>query len=88
MNDLLYESLKRYFTTLSKLGYVNYNNVYKILVLIFIDELLNSNCIISKDDYKSIDSAITCLQGSTCFIPFKSKVDFKVSDVFKSCTKC
>ena len=34
--------LENYFNILSQTGYYNYNSVYKILVFLFIDDLLNT----------------------------------------------
>ena len=44
MDKLVYESLYRYFNTLSKLGYVSYSEVDKLIVLLFIYDLLEDNC--------------------------------------------
>lgn len=72
MDKVLNESLARYFSILSKLGYMSYSNVDKLLVLIFIDDLLRSDCksFITEDEYRVIDNALYCLYGSTCLIPY------------------
>ena len=74
MDNILYEALKKYFTSLSLLGYVNYEDVNKILVLIFIQELLENNCkvFITEGDKKIIDKVLYCLYGSTCLIEYPS----------------
>jgi hypothetical protein len=72
MDNVLYESLSRYFNVLSKLGYMSYSEVDKLLVLIFIYDLLGSDCstFITEDEYRVIDNALYCLYGSTCLIPY------------------
>ena len=72
MDKVVYESLDRYFNILSKLGYMSYFEVNKLLVLIFIYDLLESDCgvFITEDEYKVIDEALYCLYGSNCLIPY------------------
>lgn len=72
MDNVLYESLSRYFNILSKLGYMNYTDVNKLLVLIFVYDLLESDCsaFITEEEYRVISSALYCLYGSTCLIPY------------------
>ena len=72
MDKVINEAFTRYFNTLSKFGYIKYSESYKVLVLTFIYELLESNCksFITEDDYKVIDNALYCLYGSTCLIPY------------------
>lgn len=82
MDKVLNESLTRYFSILSKLGYMSYSNVDKLLVLIFIDDLLRSDCksFITEDEYRVIDNALYCLYGSTCLIPYPEYiVDTRIS---------
>ena len=76
MDDILNESLTRYFNTLSKLGYLSYSEVDKLLVLIFIYDLLKSDWkfFITEEEHKIIDNALYCLYGSTCLIPYPSLV--------------
>lgn len=65
-------SLSSYFNSLSKLGYKSYMEVNKLLVLLFIEEILSGNYIniIEEDDYKSISNAITCILGTSCLLPY------------------
>lgn len=70
INKLVQESLSRYFNILSKLGYKDYNSVYKLILLIYIQELFNNKCIeLTNDDIKILNNTITCLTNSTCLIP-------------------
>lgn len=66
-------ALNRYFSILSHTGYKSYNEVDKLLVLIFMEELLYGSMseFITEEDYKAIYSSITCLSGS-CMIPYPS----------------
>lgn len=68
-----YEALNRYFTTLSHTGYKSYNEVYKLIVLSFIEELLCDTMLefLTEDDYKLIINSIDCLYGN-CTIPYPS----------------
>ena len=72
MDKVLYESLYRYFTTLTSVGNVSYNSVNKLLVLIFYKHFIYEDYRgnISKEDYNIIEQALECLYGSTCLIPY------------------
>lgn len=72
MENIVNESLGRYFNALSKFGYKSYADVDKLLILIFIQELLDSDCrsFITEDEYLIIHKALYCLYGSTCLIPY------------------
>ncbi len=66
-----YDALNRYFSVLSHVGYKSYNGVYKLIALIFIEEMLCSPMseFITEEDYKLITNSVNCLYGS-CMIPF------------------
>ena len=68
-----YEALNRYFTTLSHTGYKSYNEVYKLIVLSFIEELLCDTMseFLTEGDYKLIINSIDFLYGN-CTIPYPS----------------
>ena len=72
MDDVLYNSLCRYFNALSKLGSMSYSQVDKLLVLIFYKHFVYEDYrgYLSKEDYRSIEMALDCLFGSTCLIPY------------------
>lgn len=74
ITNIAEESLIRYFNALSKLGYKNYDDVYKLLVLLFIEELLTSefSFYITEEDYKSITNALYCIMGNNCLINLPS----------------
>lgn len=66
------EGLNRYFNTLKVFGYKSYGQVDKLLILLLIEELLNSTYkfFITEEHYKIIDKALYCLFGTTCLIPY------------------
>lgn len=74
ITSLSVASINNYFHTLSVLGYKNYNSVNKLLVLLFIEELLTGelSLFINKEDYKIITNFLYCLYGSDCMIGFPS----------------
>lgn len=76
MNDDLLkftqESIIRYFTALSQLGYKSYCDTEKLLILIFIQEYLKDyQYYITEEDYNYICKAVENLYGSTCLIPYQ-----------------
>ena len=71
MDDLLYNSCLRYFTSLTDYGYRNEEDVKKLLFYVFIQELVNTTSIvISEENYKHLENALYCLYGTTCLIPY------------------
>lgn len=71
MDDLLYNSCVRYFTTLGNYGFKNDEEVKKLLFYVFIQELVNTTSIvISEEDYKHLEGALYCIYGTTCLIPY------------------
>jgi len=71
MDDLLYNSCLRYFTSLADFGFKNEMDVKKLLFYVYIQELVNTtSVVISKEDYKHIESALYNLYGTTCLIPY------------------
>ena len=62
--------LDRYFTSLSNSGYKSYEDVNKIIIYTFIEELLCGPMseFVTKDDYKSIMSLL-CRLYDSCNIP-------------------
>lgn len=80
MDNTLYEACLKYFTTLTSFGYKSYGEVKKVLLLIYIQELVNNtSVIISEDDYRSIESALYCIYGTSCLIPYPNYCDKAMS---------
>ena len=77
MDKVLYDSLYRYFSTLTSVGNVSYNNVNKLLVLIFYKHFIYEDYRgnLSKEDYSIIEKALDCLFGSTCLIPYPNYLE-------------
>ena len=43
MDEIVYDAITKYYTTLSKLGYYNYKDVYKLLLLCFYKDFIMSD---------------------------------------------
>lgn len=67
----VFESLQRYFSTLTHTGYKSYDEVYRLIIYTFIEELINGPMseFITDDDYGIIYKSLNCLYGS-CTIPY------------------
>lgn len=65
-------SLSSYFDALGKFGYMNDKEVEKLLMFIFIEELVTGELreFITEADYRDIEKALYCLYGSSCLIPY------------------
>ena len=71
LNNIAFEAVNNYFTALSKLGYLSNAKVNQLWLLLFLQEFLeNYEWIITEADYNTIDKIITCLQGSSCLVPY------------------
>lgn len=87
VTNLTENTINRYFNSLSKLGYKNYTDVYKIIILTFLEELLGYDFFgfVSEEDYNVIMKAIYCLADNTCIIEFPSYATydsiFRKSDI-------
>ena len=73
-NDVLH-SINLYFNALSEFGYKQQKDVDKLLVYIFIEDLLTGPMrqYVTEFDLRVISSALNCLYGSTCLIPYPLK---------------
>lgn len=69
LDILTYDSLNRYFTVLKSTGYLEGNNINKLLLLIFITEMLQDykKCM-SDEDIKMLMNMISCLGSTSCLI--------------------
>lgn len=68
ISDIVSKAYERYFSTLSKTGYVAYSEVSKLLYLTLTEELLTGymSKYITEKDYNSIVNTIYCVLGNTC----------------------
>lgn len=79
MNDIL-QSLERgfekYYNTLSKLGYVSIDNVYKLVIVTWINDVLAGryDMMVSEEQYRILENIYSCFEGS-CLIPYGSYCD-------------
>lgn len=66
-----YDSLDRYFVSLTVTGYRSYTEVYKLLILCFIEELLYSfPGLVSEKDYRLFSRVLESIYGTSCLIPY------------------
>lgn len=72
LTDFTYNSIKRYYTTLSNYGYKSYKDVNKLLILLYLDWIFTGpfQSYITDEDYKILSTALYSLYGTTCLIPF------------------
>lgn len=71
MDDLLYNSCLKYFTSLANFGFKSELDVKKLLFYVFTQELVSTTSIaIPEDDYKHLEGALYSMYGTTCLIPY------------------
>lgn len=72
MDEIIYDALGRYYHALELKGYMSYNNMQKLLLLIFYRDFVfhDYRGLLTKEDYHLIERALDCLYGSTCLIPY------------------
>lgn len=69
---MIYDGVTRYYNRLEYTGYMSYQNMEKLLILIFYRDFVFNDYrgILSKEDYFLIEKALDCLYGTTCLIPY------------------
>lgn len=72
MDEITFEAVNKYFTHLSNVGYFSQSNIDKLLLLTFIQEMIDNDFrgLILEEDYDYINKALYCLYGSSCLIPY------------------
>lgn len=72
MDNILYNAILNYFTKLSELGYVNYKDVDKLLLLVTIQEFIYNDFrgFITEDDYREIEKCLYKIFGTSCLVPY------------------
>ena len=72
MDEMLFNALKSYYHALGVTGYMPHSQAEKLLVLIFIRDLVFGDYrgLLSKQDYFIIERTLKCLYGSSCLIPY------------------
>ena len=71
------DSISTYFNALTQFGYKKQSDVNKLLVYNFIGEMLTGEMryLITEDDYRLIEQALSCLYGSSCLIPYPQYIN-------------
>ena len=72
MDEMIYDGVTSYYNRLEYTGYMSYQNMEKLLILIFYRDFVFNDYrgILSKEDYFLIEKALDCLYGTTCLIPY------------------
>lgn len=72
MDEVVMQSLSKYYSVLEKTGHVKYLDSQKLLVLSFLWSMVYSdfNAYLTKEDYHTIERALDCLYGTTCLITY------------------
>ena len=77
MDNIVYDSLTKYFNTLSLVGYVQDKKMYDVLFLTIIRKIVYQYfpSRISKEDYTSIERALYNIFGNSYLIPYPQFTD-------------
>ena len=72
MDKELYKALSLYYNVLEKTGYISSKQSDRLLVFLFYRDLLYNDFrgYLSMGDYHLIESALDCLFGSSCLLPY------------------
>lgn len=75
VDNLILESLERYFNTLAKYGYVPYNKTIDLLVLLHINRLQSEDFkeVLSETDNLYLNSVVQCITERNCLVPVINK---------------
>ena len=76
MDNLIHDALSTYFQILKKTGEVNDDQSYKVVLILFIKKLLDTNKqhYYSEDQLQIIKNTLIRLTKSTCFLPCNNKI--------------
>ena len=76
INQLTLASINRYHQVLKRTGFISDQEVYKLFILAFIDDLFKEDFswYITEEDYELIDNLIICLSRNSCIIPYTKTV--------------
>lgn len=83
MDNLIHDALSTYFQILKKTGEVNDDQSYKVVLILFIKKLLDTNKqhYYSEDQLQIIKNTLIRLTKSTCFLPCNNKVMKAVNNI-------
>lgn len=79
MINFINKVLEAYFNILYKVGYKNYSEVYKVITISYIQELLTDAsymATISQEEKNKINALLQCIYGSSCMLPMPSNPHF------------
>ncbi len=83
MDNLIHDALSTYFQILKKTGEVNDDQSYKVVLILFIKKLLDTNKqhYYSEDQLQIIKNTLIRLTKSTCFLPCNNKIMKAVNNI-------
>ena len=83
MDNLIHDALSTYFQILKKTGEVNDDQSYKVVLILFIKKLLDTNKqhYYSEDQLQIIKNTLIRLTKSTCFLPCNNKMMKAVNNI-------
>lgn len=72
INELTLISIKNYYKVLKSNGFLEYNQVYQLLLLSFIEDLFQDDLswYITEEDYAVLTNIITCISKNSCLVPY------------------
>lgn len=72
ITNISYDALRKYFNFLSFFGYRNYEDVHRLLILLFINSIFTGECseYVTEEDYRVIMNMVYLLTGKTCLISY------------------
>lgn len=71
IKELTLESIKNYYKVLTKMGTIGDDQLYKLLLVVFIDDLFQEDFswFITEDNYAMLTEIVNCISRSTCIVP-------------------
>lgn len=83
MDNLIHDALSTYFQILKKTGEVNDDQSYKVVLILFIKKLLDTNKqhYYSEDQLQIIKNTLIRLTKATCFLPCNNKIMKAVNNI-------
>ena len=72
INQLTLDSINRYHQVLKRTGFIGDQEVYKLFILSFLDDLFKEDFswYITEENYELMDKIITYLSKNSCIIPY------------------
>lgn len=72
MDEILYNSIVKYFSSLKEVGYVSYDDMQSLLFLSAVQEFVYKDFrgFITENDYREIERALYKVFGTSCLVPY------------------